>query len=203
MPTLRCLDEDCGEEWFEPSDLAVGAMCRECGGPTEVADDYHEWDEQGPREKNRASDAPRLVHARKSAHAVLRTHDITAPPVPVRAIARARGFEVVERSGLGDLRARLRGMTIEVRGSDHEYVKRFSIAHELGHDVLATTHSDGSPAEQEANAFAGELLAPGHLLRAELAESTELDVLRRRFEVSRDVVRIAAAHHGLADRLTE
>ena len=80
--------------------------------------------------------------------------------------------------------------------------QRFSVAHELGHHFLNTAHGDGDSAEQEADAFAGELLVPGPMLRAAMETVTDRTQLRGRFKVSRDVLEIAARTHHLSDRLT-
>lgn len=84
---------------------------------------------------------------------------------PVRRIAESEGLEILEASSLPPgIRARLVADTVELAKGDAEVVKRFSIAHELGHHRLGTTHDQGRSVESEANAFAGELLVPGELL---------------------------------------
>lgn len=80
--------------------------------------------------------------------------------------------------------------------------KRFSIAHELGHHFLGTTHGSGPTVEPEADAFAGELLVPGPLLRAAIGGGSSVDDLRQRFQVSRQVIEIAAETHKLGDRIS-
>jgi Zn-dependent peptidase ImmA (M78 family) len=92
--------------------------------------------------------------------------------------------------------------TIELATDDPEYVKRFSIAHELGHRFLGTTHGSTPEAEAEANAFAGEMLVPGPMLLAALERSPARAELTRAFEVSRSVLDIAAQDHRVAGRLT-
>jgi hypothetical protein len=52
-------------------------------------------------------------------------------------------------------------------------VKRFSIAHELGHHRMQTLHSQGRRVETDANAFAGELLVPGPKLFEALRSTLE------------------------------
>jgi Zn-dependent peptidase ImmA (M78 family) len=125
------------------------------------------------------------------------------PPVVAHKIARDLGFEVRESNRLGRLSARLIDKVIEVNSGDPAVRQRFSVAHELGHHFLGTRHGDGKTAEQEADAFAGELLVPGPMLREVMATTTDTAELRRKFAVSGQVLRIAAEHHKLDDRLTE
>lgn len=202
---MKCLDEECAHEWEERSHLADRADCPECGGP---ARPFKAWDDEAEqlptRERERRRDEkPRVAFARERARAVLRDHQVTAPPVPVEGIARAEGFSFRDRDTLGQLRARLVDDVIELPVGEREEVKRFSIAHELGHHFLGTTHLDGSPAETEADTFANELLVPRELLRAAVEETTSLRALAGRFRVSRQVMEIAAKHHRLYERLTD
>jgi hypothetical protein len=203
LPTLRCTNDDCEHEWFERSQLAVGSECPLCDSETRVVTD---WDEPAVeptlavRAQQRAKSGIKVARAR--ARRLLEHHEVTEPPIDVRAIARALDKEIRERPALGSLRGRLQGDVIEVPTGDHEYVKRFSIAHELGHVVLETRHEDGSPAEREANAFASELLVPGDLLQTALRKETSIEALIRVFQVSRPVLKIAAQCHGLHAQLT-
>lgn len=206
MPLLRCLDPDCGHEWFEPSNLSEGADCVECGGPTATAE-RDEWlrgqDASSRAEGSSSETRPRIAFAREAARALLRRHGINKPPILVRQLAASEGLEVLESSSLPlDLRARLVGDTIQVAQADAEVVKRFSIAHEVGHHRLGTTHDQGRSVETEADAFAGELLVPGPMLLEALGETTDARGLGRLFNVSQQVVRIAAEQHRRAGDLT-
>ncbi len=198
MPLLRCTDPDCGHTWFEHSRLADGADCIECGSPTTVVGRETDggWDDT-PAIPGRPAreDGPRLAYARARAQALLQEHAIQGVPVPVRAIARRDGLEIKDDVTLGKLRARLVGSVIELASGDGEYVKRFSIAHELGHWILSTRHGDGPHIEAEANAFAGELLVPGPRLLVALRQTTQVSELSRMFQVSHSVIRIAAETH--------
>ncbi len=198
LPLLRCTDPDCGHTWFERARLAEGADCIECGSPTVVVgrEEDEGWDD-APVIPGRPSreDGPRLSHARERARALLKEHGIHSVPVPVRGIARREGLEIKDDVALGKLRARVVGSVIELASGDGEYVKRFSIAHELGHWILGTRHGDGPHIEAEANAFAGELLVPGSRLLVALRETTEISELSRVFQVSHSVIRIAAETH--------
>lgn len=144
---------------------------------------------------------PHPGHAREKARKVLREHGIGRPPVVVHAIARQCGFEVGDSHQLGKLSARLVGQVIEVNAEEPVVRQRFSVAHELGHHFLGTRHGDGPLAEQEANAFAGELLVPGHMLRSAVEQTTDTNALATLFKVSRQVLEIAAQHHKLFDQL--
>lgn len=200
---LRCLDPECGHEWFEKSSLATdGAECEECEGPAKVVGvDDEPPAEIGTVEKRLASDPAHPAHARTRARRVLAEHQVTKPPVPVRAIARRCGFEVRESGQLGDLRARMLDDVIEVSDRESEGAQNFSIAHELGHYFLKTQHGDGQRAEDEADAFAGELLVPGHMLMASLAHTSDPAALARQFRASRSAVEASASIHRLSGRL--
>lgn len=201
MPALRCTNEECGHTWSERSRLAIGSDCPECGEPAEPVG----VDDDGPvRPKAPApSDYAHPAHARKKARQVARERGFVKPPVVVHKIARDLGFEIHASNRLGDLSGRLVGKVIEVNANESTERQRFSVAHELGHHFLGTRHGDGRTAEREANAFAGELLVPGPMLREAMATTTAAPELRRRFAVSRQVLRIAAEQHKLDDRLTE
>jgi hypothetical protein len=192
MPMLRCTNEDCDHEWFERSRIAAGADCEECGEPAVVVDE----DEQGepaPEPSLASSAAAHPAHARSAARAALERAGVTSPPVDVHAVARAHGLSARASYGLHGLSARLVGDAIEVNAEEPRVRQRFSVAHEIGHACLHTTHGAGRVAEQEASAFAGELLVPGAMLRAQ--QIRDASRLRRLFDVSRDVLRIAAETH--------
>jgi hypothetical protein len=202
VPLLRCTNEECGHEWFERSQLVVGADCPICEEPTKVVG----VDDELPAELNIVSTQLRDErahpgHAREKAREVLRQHGIAHPPVVVHSIARKCGFEVRESHQLGQLSARLAGKSIEVNTDDPPVRQRFSVAHELGHHFLGTRHGDGPPAEQEANAFAGELLVPGHMLESAMKQTADTRELTKIFKVSRQVLEIAAKHHRRFDQL--
>lgn len=203
MPLLRCTNDDCGHQWFERSQLAVGSDCPVCDEPTEVVG----VDDEPPAELNLVSSQLRGErahpgHAREKAREVLREHGIGQPPVVVHSMARKCGFDIRESHTLGKLSARLAGKVIEVNAEDPAVRQRFSVAHELGHHFLGTRHGDGPLAEQEANAFAGELLVPGHMLRSAMEQTTDTRELAKLFKVSREVLEIAAKQHKLFDRLS-
>jgi hypothetical protein len=203
MPLLRCTNDECRHEWYERSQLAVGSDCPICDEPTEVVG----VDDDLPAELNTASmrlqqERAHPAHARAKAREVLRQHRVGRPPVIVHAIARELGFEVRESHQLGNLSGRLVDKVIEVNANDPPVRRRFSVAHELGHYFLNTRHGDGPVAEREADAFAGELLVPGHMLALAIEQTTDVGELTKIFKVSRQVLEIAATHHKQFNRLT-
>jgi IrrE N-terminal-like domain len=200
VPLLRCTDDECGYEFFVRSQLAVGAVCEECGADTVLVG----VDDDVPEELNESVVRERAhpAHARTKARQVAREHGFVRPPVVVHSIARQLGFTVKPSNRLGSLRARLVGNLIEVNAAEPPVAQRFSVAHELGHHFLGSQHGDGESAEREADAFAGELLMPGPMLRDAMRTTTDAVELRGLFKVSRDVLEIAARTHALADRLT-
>lgn len=202
MPLMRCTDPECQHEFFHRAPSLESADCEECGEPAEPVDTYHERDDVLERSnRDTVPRRPRQVYARAAARALLEAHEVSKPPIPVRKVAHEEGFRVEEHPSLGRLRARMRGKLIEVAAGDAEVVKRFSIAHELGHHVLESAHGDGREAEIEANAFAGELLVPGPMLLAAVDETTSLRVLASRFQVSLTALRKAAETHGKSSLL--
>lgn len=203
MPLLRCTNTECRHQWFERSNLAVDSECPECGEATEVVgvdDDLPAELDAAPSQRQGERAHP--GHAREMARQVLRDHQIVRPPVVVHSLARKCGFDIGETKTLGTLSARLVGKVIEVNANDPAVRQRFSVAHELGHHFLRTRHGDGQLAEQEANAFAGELLVPGQMLRVSMEQTIDTGELARLFKVSRQALEIAAQHHKLKDRLS-
>jgi hypothetical protein len=197
VPLLRCTDDECGHRWFSRAPLAGSFDCEWCGAPTVVVSGYEDESEEprGIPGRPVRKESAHLANARERARKLLTEHRANTLPVPVRAIVRRVGLEVEEEVDLGPaLRARLVNKTIQMRPGP-EYLKRFSLAHELGHWVFETRHGDGNEAEQEADAFAGELLVPGPQLLAALRQTTDAAELASLFQVSQTVIRIAAKIH--------
>ncbi len=143
---------------------------------------------------------PRLALPRQVARDLLAEHGLRAPPIPVEQLARSFGLSIVERRSLGSLSGRLVEAKIEIAPCSANR-RRFVIAHELGHYVLKRPHGQGPNVEAEINAFAGELLVPGALLAAAVKETSDLASLALRFQVSRQVLEIAARVHQLGGRV--
>lgn len=182
------------------SQLAAGSPCEECGWDTVTVG----VDDDPPAElaQQETPEPAHPAHARKRARQLAREHGFVRPPVVVHSIARQLGFEVKPSHQLGTLRARLVGRLIEVNADEPPVAQRFSVAHELGHHFLGTQHGDGKTAEREADAFAGELLVPGPMLHEAMRVTSHAADLRALFNVSRDVLEIAAKTHGVFDQLT-
>jgi hypothetical protein len=142
----------------------------------------------------------RLRRARRAAAALLHRWGLDGPleaPVDVEGLARAMGIKLVPARLDGPLaRVVHAGRVAMVRLSDrhdHPGQLRFSIAHELGHLELGhSTHArlcaapelhafgdDDRLREQEANAFASELLLPEASVRRRCEVSpVDLSVVR-------------------------
>lgn len=152
----------------------------------------------------------------KMARKVLRDSKIKAPPVDLVAVLRAHGIEYEEIDDFPDsvdamIVARENTFCAAVNTRHHLHRRRFSLAHELGHHFL---HRDGypesevtidnppseefvmgtkSPAEIEADLFAGELLVPIEFLRA--APDKQIPTLSKLFLVSEQVIAVAISRH--------
>lgn len=205
---LRCTNLECEHEWTVASRLAIGSECPICESETIEVTDFDDPPERqqvatGPARIERANtgDGPRIAWARGVAIKLLRDNKITAPPVPVPALARRVGLELEPRGSLGSLRARLRGNSIEYDKNTAPAVIRFPIAHEVGHHCMGTTHQSGPFVEEEANAFANELLVPGHMLHAALLTTGVERELRAKFQVSGQVLQIAAQYHKVTAKI--
>lgn len=136
--------------------------------------------------------------ARLRARQLLEELKIEGPPVDVTAIARSCGLEVEyvarERGFDGQLLKARR--VIEVQRGAHPHRQRFTIAHEIGHDVLGhdpvfcvfDDRSSEDPRkfnEKQAQIFASELLMPEPWLRRYWQEvNSDFRALARRFFVS-------------------
>ena len=147
----------------------------------------------------------RSAHCRKAAEQLLKRGGVEEPPVRVEEIARRLGFDVriVDLPGGVDARLRISGASrvIELAAGQAQVRHRFSIAHELGHASLGHRHGETEVAEQEANAFASALLVPQSWLKRDIRMFTTVAALADRYEVSRDVIFIAAQRARLLDRL--
>jgi hypothetical protein len=199
MPYLRC--NVCNHETYERSILAIGSECGECEeGELVEADEDQEEVGTLTTTVTAHDPGPRLALPRAAARSLLADHGVATPPIPVDRLAEAMGLEIVDRKSLGSLSGRLVDTQIEVAPCSTNR-RRFVIAHELGHHFLRKPHGSSAHVEAEVNAFAGELLVPGPFLAAAVAETTELTSLARRFQVSRQVLEIAARVHHLGDRV--
>lgn len=133
-----------------------------------------------------------IATLRPIAAKLLKAADVTGPPVPVAAIAKALGATVRYAPFQGELAGMLirddadGGAVIGVNSLHHSNRQRFTIAHECGHLRLHTgrrtyvdrsfrinrrdeVSSQATDAEEiEANRFAAELLMPYEMIKEDL-----------------------------------
>src|SRR6266542_6697126 len=154
-----------------------------------------------------APDRARVRRAlcRQAAARLLTRFGLTSAPVPVERIASDLEYEVRIEDLPTGVDARLRisagSKVIEIASGQPRVRHRFSIAHELGHAALGHRHGETDVAEHEANAFAGALLVPPPWLRRDVDACPTIAELARRYDVSRDVIFIAAEGARVLDRL--
>lgn len=132
----------------------------------------------------------------RRAQALLRDHQITAPPVPVERVARGLSaqlrFAPLDRELSGMVYVKEGTPIIGVNAIHHPNRQRFTIAHECGHLILhrdqvtrevhvdkafpmlmrdAVSAASVNEMEIEANLFAAELLMPEFLLTEALGNA--------------------------------
>ncbi len=138
----------------------------------------------------------------------------SSPSIPVVEVAEQNGVNVVF-SDMGKFAEKVAGLLdfkdrrIYVNKADPTNRQRFTIAHELGHWMLHRrafeAHPEAYPVlprfqkveasnafEQEANAFASELLVPHHLLKG--VRNAPVSVLASVFDVSRTMMEYRLTH---------
>jgi Zn-dependent peptidase ImmA (M78 family) len=144
----------------------------------------------------------KLKRSEKEAQNLIKNHDIKDPPISVIEVAKSLGINVIPY-GFGDgvsgiLVVENNKSTIGYSTSDSKARQRFTIAHELGHFILHHNSTQTEQLfvdknflikyrglqkynqteilqEQEANAFAAELLMPKSLIEAELSKKDYMD----------------------------
>ena len=153
---------------------------------------------------------------RQMARKILAESNVKVPPVDLLLILSTHGIGYEEVEDFPDT---VDALIVEdgskvyaaVNARQHLHRRRFSLAHELGHYFM---HRDGmpeeaitidnppsddmgevtkSPAETEADLFAGELLVPLEMLKLHLQKG--IPELSRIFLVSEQVVSIAISRH--------
>ena len=161
--------------------------------------------------------AANFSFAREMARKVLKQYKIVDVPTDLRKICEGEGLEFIE---LDDPEA-VDGMLMELEDGTRvamvnrakAYVRgRFTLAHELGHIFLRHDKRDfydaeavrdlgedipesaKPPWEQEADAFAAELLIPQEQLKKYQAELKNPEKLAGIFQVSRPAMVIAVAN---------
>ena len=156
--------------------------------------------------------------AERAAHALRDAWDLGADPIPKLAeLLEEHGIKVVSLES-----PHVDGLAAKVRREGHPSVpiimieagawaerKRFSMAHELAHQVLTVVPgSNTANAEVIANRFAGAFLVPADVLRQEIGARRkeisigELVVLKRRFGVSLQALTYRCKDLGIIGRPT-
>ena len=195
MPTYYC--SECEEEFFERSEMAEMSPCQLCGSEDSVT---RADEEPAVPEFQRPAPDPE-AGPRKAAAELLEELEISEPPIDVETIAGRLGL-TVSAEVLGNVDGEIRGKKIRVNSAHASVRQRFTIAHELGHLRMHTTHGErGSAVERQANEFAGALLVPPAMLSKAVREGLSFEELRRRFQVSRDALSIALARGKLTSRV--
>jgi len=186
MPYFVCQCEECGHRFFERSELAIMSGCPVCG-EDEVEIEEAGWEPATPT--SRPGRSERAADVRAEAERLLARYKIIEPPVDIERIVFGEGLRVV-RKHLGAADGFVDNSVLTVNADHARTRQRFTIAHELGHLVL---HAEGTDdhSEREADQFASALLIPRQMLRHAVAETQDIDVLRRRFNVSREALWIA------------
>ncbi len=142
---------------------------------------------------------------RTMAQRMLKDHGISEPPVPIEEIARKLGFEIAVCDLPPGVDARMRttptAKIIELARGQAHVRHRFSIAHEIGHSLLGHRHGEGRVGESEANIFAGSVLTPRAWLARDVKQMPSAAALAQRYQVSREVIFIAAREARLLGRL--
>ena len=161
----------------------------------------------------------RVGYARQMARKVLSDAKIVELPVDLKILLEKKGYEYLEVDSFLDsidaLFLKEDGVFYAaVNAKHHPNRQRFSLAHELGHILLnhnpsyynpgvsldnpptSQTHTSAEKMfEQEANAFAGELLVPLEMLKKEFKKTKDVGELSKTFFVSSAVMTIAISNH--------
>ncbi|MGH7484814.1 MAG: ImmA/IrrE family metallo-endopeptidase, partial [bacterium] len=183
--------------FFERSELAVMGGCPACG-EDEVEIEQADWEPATPTQHARPPE--RAAEIRAEAERLLARYKVVEPPVDVERIAFGEGLRIV-RKQLGESDGFVEDDLLTVNAEHARTRQRFTIAHELGHLAL---HADGTDenSEREADQFASAVLIPREMLRRAVTETPDLDVLRRRFNVSREALWIAVKDARLERKIS-
>ena len=149
----------------------------------------------------------------RAADELLEQGAVVAPPVPIKRLAKGCGVLVLEKP----LPDALSGLVFEiddhgiigVNSKHHPHRRRFTIAHELGHYLLAhhdSIHIDIEAghvptydwaSERAANEFAAQLLMPAAMVTEEARRLRTTARLAKRFCVSQEAMGFRLANLGL------
>ncbi len=159
----------------------------------------------------------RIGFARESARSILQRMGVQQPPVDVHDVATREGLTIrilttwpTTVSGLLLRNQRLVGLN----GNHSRRRQRFSLAHELGHwfmhrewlfnqDDITIDNPPESDAtenrseENEADEFAGELLAPRAFIKAAMKKTKSPNALAEIFDISSEAMWVRLLRHSL------
>lgn len=168
-------------------------------------DYFDEQDEEDEPRRRLTADDVQASLCRTVAQRTLQRFGIKNPPVPVDVIAQQLGCTIRVCTVPDGVDARLvssaTGKIIEVAASHPRVRQRFSIAHEIGHQMLGHRHGESDAAEAQANLFAGALLVPRAWLAKDIGQYPTVAALAARYDVSTHVILIAAKDARLLNRL--
>lgn len=167
-------------------------------------------------DEEQTRDKPRFTEARHAAKGLLKNAKVGSAPVTINQIMSTVKvtFDVTVKgvpdslfNGKGDALTQRRDDSIFILYNDERPVvrKRFSVAHELGHLNFGHLHGNSSHDigsenfdEQEADAFAADLLMPPYLLRKDIkAGMTSPDDLAKKYQVSTEALWFQLRNTGL------
>jgi len=149
--------------------------------------------------------------ARNKARQLLKDAGIKTAPTSIREVVNYlqenRNFNIASYSGFDEdtdalLHTDSEGSTLLFDPSNSENRKRFTIAHEIGHFMLDHTQhgwckrqegTSRDPKESEADEFAGELLMPLKLFKADLNRGMHVDDLAKKYVVSKSAAGVRAS----------
>jgi len=160
--------------------------------------------------------AANYAYARDMARKILKKHDIKNVPTDLKVICERLGLEYVELDDPDELDGailELDGTRVAMLNKAKPFVRaRFTLAHELGHIFLNHDKREfydaevarefgedvpenvKPPKEQEADAFASELLIPVDQLKRYKGDLKSPDKMAGIFQVSKPAMAIAIAN---------
>lgn len=150
---------------------------------------------------------PRLTSARHLARRIIKDAKILTVPVSLWQIILYLQTDYqlyIQGIFVGD---KISGMLVTIRQEEEEHStiyfnknhpwcrRRFTIGHELGHLLMGHTgpclgEKGGSEYEQEANAFAGELLVPLSLIKVDYKNTPNIPDLAFKYRTSQQTMGI-------------
>lgn len=155
-------------------------------------------------------------YARDMARKILKQYKANSVPTDLKKICDGYGIEYIEIDDQDELDGaliKIDGMTVAMLNKAKSYVRgRFTLAHELAHIFLhhdkrdfydhnsenepdfVDFHESKPAKEQEADAFASELLIPYEQLKNYQDKFANLEELARLFQVSKPAMSIAVAN---------